>query len=259
MKEKMKMLLVAVCGATAAWGHAALPAVRVDTRAVLLIATGVEYVGSADGGEPIVWDTTLEQDGWMTLTSGGQGAGRPTVDVLVLNGPSVVGGRLSQSAAWDDERVVVVRHDVVVPSGTTLMLGAGCIVKFTEGARIVVEDGGAVVAEGAYLAAFDDDSVGGDTDMNGVAADGALGATRPTNWWLDDPAVAALATVKFVDGATNLPTRTYTAGRVYGALPELARDDAMFGGWRRVEDGGLSTRRCCCKRRDGAAGALDHV
>ena len=74
---------------------------------------------------------------------------------------------MSQSEVWDDERVVVVRHDVVVPSGTTLMLGAGCIVKFTEGARIVVEDGGAVVAEGAYLAAFDDDSVGGDTDMNG--------------------------------------------------------------------------------------------
>ena len=181
MKEKMKMLLVAVCGATAAWGHAALPAVRVDTRAVPLIATGVEYVGSADGTVVAEWDTTQVEDGWWRVANdgalgitrptgeadGGQGAGRPTVDVLVLNGPSVVGGRLSQNEAWDDERVVVVRHDVVVPSGTTLMLGAGCIVKFTEGARIVVEDGGAVVAEGAYLAAFDDDSVGGDTDMNG--------------------------------------------------------------------------------------------
>ena len=237
----MKMLLVAVCGATAAWGHAALPAVRVDTRAVPLIATGVEYVGSADGTVVAEWDTTQVEDGWWRVANDGAlGITRPTgeashstVDVLVLNGPSVVGGRMSQSAAWDDERVVVVRHDVVVPSGTTLMLGAGCIVKFTEGARIVVEDGGSVVAEGAYLAAFDDDSVGGDTDMNG-----ALGTTRPTNWWLDDPAVAALATVKFVDGATNLPTRTYTAGKVYGTLPELVREDAMFGGWF-TENGGL--------------------
>ena len=243
MKEMMKMLLVAVCGATAAWGHAALPAVRVDTRAVPLIATGVEYVGSADGTVVAEWDTTQVEDGWWRVANDGAlGITRPTgeashsaVDVLVLNGPSVVGGRMSQSAAWDDdERVVVVRHDIVVPSGLTLTLGAGCIVKFTEGARIVVEDGGAVVAEGAYLAAFDDDSVGGDTDMNG-----ALGTTRPANWWLDDPAVAALATVKFVDGATNLPTRTYTAGKVYGTLPELVREDAMFGGWRRVEDGGL--------------------
>ena len=183
MKEMMKMLLVAVCGATAAWGHAALPAVRVDTRAVPLIATGVEYVGSADGTVVAEWDTTQVEDGWWRVANDGAlGITRPTgeashstVDVLVLNGPSVVGGRMSQSAAWDDERVVVVRHDVVVPSGTTLMLGAGCIVKFTEGARIVVEDGGSVVAEGAYLAAFDDDSVGGDTDMNG-----ALRTTRPT-------------------------------------------------------------------------------
>ena len=58
-------------------------------------------------------------------------------------------GQPSASETWDDERVVVVRHDVVVPSGKTLTLGADAIVKFTEGARIVVEDGGAVVAEGA--------------------------------------------------------------------------------------------------------------
>jgi len=243
MKEMMKMLLVAVCGATAAWGHAALPAVRVDTRAVPLIVTGVEYVGSADGTVVTEWDTTKVEDGWWRVVNDGAlGITRPTgeashatVDVLVLNGPSVVGGRMSQSAAWDDERVVVVRHDVVVPSGLTLTLGAGCIVKFVEGARIVVEDGGAVVAEGAYLAAFDDDSVGGDTDMNGRRDEDIA----PYRGWLDDPEVAALATVKFVDGATNLLTRTYTAGKVYGTLPELVREDAMFGGWRRVEDGGL--------------------
>ncbi|MBQ9431612.1 MAG: chitobiase/beta-hexosaminidase C-terminal domain-containing protein [Kiritimatiellae bacterium] len=258
MKEMIKMVLAAAmaCGAEA-WGQAALPAVRVDTRAArlaALLATGVERVGASDGGTPIEWDTTQVEDGWWRVsvddgalgitrpTAGDDGAlgiTRPTVDVLVLNGPSVVGGRMSKGEAWDDGRVVVVRHDVVVPSGLTLTLGAGCVVKFTEGSRIVGEDGGAVEAEGAYLAAFDDDSVGGDTDMNGAAEGGALGTTRPTSWWLDDPAVAELAMVKFVDGATNLPTRTYTAGKAYGALPDLARDDAMFGGWRRVENGGL--------------------
>ena len=198
-------------------------AVRVETRSAPLIATGVERVGSADGSTVAEWDTTAEPDGWTTLTSGGA-----SVDVLVLNTTaSVVGGRLSSGEAWGAGLPVVVRDDIVVPSGLTLTLGAGVIVKFTEGARIVVESGGAVVAEGAYLAAFDDDSVGGDTDMNGDAV--ATSATLP-QWWLDDPAVAALATVQFVDGATNLPTRTYTAGKAYGALPELARDDAMFGG-----------------------------
>ena len=38
MKEIMKMVLVAVMAA--AWGHAALPAVRVETRSEPLIATG---------------------------------------------------------------------------------------------------------------------------------------------------------------------------------------------------------------------------
>ena len=226
MKQMMKMVLAVAMAATG--GLSALSAVRVETRTMPLIATGVESVGSADDSGVSEWDTTQEPDGWTTLTSGGT-----TADVLVLNGPSVVGGRLSQNEAWDDARVVVVRDDIVVPSDMTLTLGAGCIVKFTDGARIVVEDGGAVVAEGAYLAAFADDSVGGDTDMNGRRDE----VIAPYQGWLDDPAVAALAMVRFVDGATNLPTRTYTAGKAYGALPELARDDAMFGGWF-TEDGG---------------------
>lgn len=203
--------------------------VRVDARR-MIVATGIERLGTATGFGATAWDTTKDTDGWATLTSGGE-----SVDVLVLNeSATVVGGRLAASEAWDDSRVVVVRDDVVVPSGTILTLAAGSIVKFTEGARIVVEDGGAVVAEGAYLAAFDDDGVGGDTDMNGRRDE----VIAPYHGWLDDPAVAALSTVKFVDGATNLPTRTYTAGKAYGALPELARDDAMFGGWF-TESGGL--------------------
>ena len=209
-----------------------MAAVRVDARgtAGFHIATGLERIGSADGSSVTEWDTMQAEDGWVTLTSGGA-----LVDVLVLNGPSVVGGMLLASEIWDDSRIVVVRDDVVVPSGVTLTLGADCIVKFTEGARIVVEDGGAVVSEGAYLAAFDDDSVGGDTDMNGAAVDGE-GAVA-TQWWLDDPAVAALATVRFVDGTTNLPTRTYSVGAAFGALPELRRNDAMFGGWWTARDG----------------------
>ena len=236
MKELLNTIIVvfAMCGMTYGMTLVVNPLPRVDMRttAGAYIATGEELLGSADGTFVTEWDTTEEPDGWTTLKSG-----EKSVDVLVLNtSAAVVGGRLSASEAWDAECVVVVRDDVVVPSGVTLTLGAGLIVKFTEGAKIVVEDGGAVVAEGAYLAAFDDDSVGGDTDMNGAAVDGE-GAVA-TQWWLDDPAVAALSTVGFVDGATNLPTRTYTSGRALGALPELSRDDAMFAGWFTARDGG---------------------
>ena len=77
MKEMMKMLLVAVCGATAAWGHAALPAVRVDTRSTagFYIATGTERVGTADGSAPIEWDTTQVEDGWWCVEYDGGALG----------------------------------------------------------------------------------------------------------------------------------------------------------------------------------------
>lgn len=230
----MVSIMVTICAMTHGMTLVVNPLSRVDIRTTVgaYIATGEELLGSADGASVTEWDTTEEPDGWTTLKSG-----EVAVDVLVLNtSAAVVGGRML-TAEWDASLPIVVRDDVVVPSGATLMLDAGCIVKFTEGARIVVENGGAVVANGAYLAAFDDDSVGGDTDMNGALC-GGLGTSRPTDWWLDDAAVAALSTVKFVDGATNLPTRTYSVGVAFGALPELSRDDAMFGGWF-TESGGL--------------------
>ena len=71
MKEMIKAgLMVAI---VAAWGQAALPAVRVDVRdtAGYYIATGTEIVGTADGGEPVVWDTTQVDDGWWRVVTDG--------------------------------------------------------------------------------------------------------------------------------------------------------------------------------------------
>ena len=227
---KIAAISIVVSAIIAVQHGQAAPTVRVEMRNEPLIATGIECVGTETGLGVSEWDTTQEEDGWTTLSSGGQ-----SVNVLVLNtSAAVVGGRMSANATWGNERVVVVRDDIVVPSGLILTLEAGCIVKFTEGARIVVEDGGAVVANGVYLAAFDDDSVGGDTDMNGRRVED----DAPYQGWLDDASVAALSTVRFVDGSTNLPTRTYSAGVAFGTLPELTRDDAMFGGWF-TENGGL--------------------
>ena len=229
-KTIRSMMVAAAVGGALGATCPAMAAVRVETRNGPLVATGVEMLGAADGSPLTEWDTTAMPDGWTQLSSGNASA-----DVLVLNRTaSVVGGRIATNETWGSARPVVVRDDVVVPSGRILVLGAGCIVKFTEGARIIVEDGGSLVAEGAYLTSFADDGVGGDTDMNGPAA-----ANAPsTKWWLDDASVAALSTVRFADGATNLPTRTHTAGTAYGALPELSRTDAIFGGWRTDRDGG---------------------
>ena len=62
---------------------------RADVREIAPLATGVEGLGSADGTSVTAWDTTQLADGWTTLTIGGV-----STNVLVLNGPSVVGGRM---------------------------------------------------------------------------------------------------------------------------------------------------------------------
>ena len=203
---------------------------RADVREIAQIATGVERLGSADGTSVTAWDTTALADGWTTPSSGGV-----STNVLVLNGPSVVGGRLSQSETWDADCVHVVRDDVVVPSGITLSIGAETVVKFTEGSKIIVEDGGELVADGALFADFADDSVGGDTNLDGD------GAVATTSWedWTEGLAEGDLIRVSFMDGATlPFPARAYTAGRPLGALPEPTREGSLFLGWRTAPDGG---------------------
>ncbi|MBP5544652.1 MAG: chitobiase/beta-hexosaminidase C-terminal domain-containing protein [Kiritimatiellae bacterium] len=205
---------------------------RADVResAGALVATGVEGLGSADGSSVTAWDTTQLDDGWTTLSSDGV-----TTNVIVLNGPSVVGCRMSSNETWSAGRVHVVRDDVVVPTGVTLSIAADAAVKFSEGARIVVEDGGELIVDGAMFADFADDTVGGDANMDGDA-------TAPTTvWddWTEGVDSNALLRVSLLDGAFSVfPSRAYTSGHALGSLPEPYRYEARFKGWRTAPDGG---------------------
>lgn len=219
----------ALCAAFAvAWGCVATgETVRVDTRETL-IATGVELVGGPDGSGVEEWDTASKEDAWYKVT---WGSCEDFANVLVLNDGAWVmdGGRLEYDDSWwsDEECPIVLRHDVIVPDGVTLTLEGGSVVKFAEGAKIVVEEGGALLSEGACLLALADDSVAGDTDMNGVPAAGTVFDRS----WLEDETVAALASVRFVDGATNLPTLLYTPGDQMCYMHEPEKEGTIFGGW----------------------------
>lgn len=232
--DKMVRMVVTVSSVMVAWAGVSAWGLeserfRMDARESYggHVGTSVEWVGEVDGNGGRFWDTTASADRWVTIESQGNETG-----VCVLNGPAVVGGRLAGDASWDANRVRVVRDDVVVPSGITLTLERGAVVKFTEGARIVVEEGGAVVAKGAHLADALDDTVGGDSNLDG-------GTTIPggIEWWLDDKAVAALIGVDWVGGGAGLSKTTYSEGEVFGSLPEIEREDALFGGWFTQPDG----------------------
>ena len=225
----MKKVLMGVVSA-AAMVVSAAESVRYEALSdgCPIVVTGTELRGELDGSAVTEWNTLLSEDGWLTLSSGGASA-----DVLVLNTPKVLGGRLAANETWGADRIRVVRSDVIVPNGVTLTLSAGCNVKFLPGAKIVAEDGGAIRAEGAMLADFADDSVGGDTNL-----DEDKTAPSGTEWWMESPAVAALAAVSFFDGTENaVPRRVYSVGTAYGELPALHKDGLLFGGWFTAPNG----------------------
>lgn len=219
MKKAIFAAVMVMASVGVAWCESAT--MRADTRGEGWIATGVEMLGRTDGGSASVWDTTAFADGWTEMTSGGVKA-----KVLVLNGPAVEGGRLAADAVWSPDRVHVVRHDVVVGAGRTLTVGAETVVKFAGGSKIVQETGGIVVMDGALLADIADDSVGGDTNLDGEES---AAGSEWSDWVGDIPGLVEVRTFDGAGGGTS--ARTYSGGRPLGTLPTLEREGAIFGGW----------------------------
>ena len=219
--------------------------IRVDTRMGTFggkTATAVEAVGEEDGSDTSVWVTSGEvagiaeyPDGWYVRDEYGiwneaTEADEPDTDVLVLNAPEVVGGRLAGDMLWTTGSVRVVRHNVVVPDGVTLTIDPEIAVKFTEEARIVVEEGGRLVCKGAWFAEIaDDEWVDGDTNL-----DGTNSVATGTQDWISGVDPADYVHVLMLDGAEQIfPARTYTRGEMYGVLPTVDRydDGWYFRGW----------------------------
>ena len=78
-----------------------------------------------------------------------------------------VGGRLPANATWNGGEYIIL-NDLYVPSGVTLTIGPGTKIRFCEGTRIKVEDGGQIVLNGengneVVLTGYDDD-----TDFDGI-------------------------------------------------------------------------------------------
>ncbi len=143
---------------------AATSSFRYDVRSTYpgKLVRGMVTIGDADGGEPMAWDTSTLSDGWNKVTKGGHAD-----DLVVLNNPnvSIEGGRLELNAEWTADKTHLIRNTVYIPSGRTLTVTQGAVVKFCAGTGIKIEDGGTlniVGAEGAdvIFTAANDDTVG---------------------------------------------------------------------------------------------------
>ncbi|MBN1676395.1 MAG: carboxypeptidase regulatory-like domain-containing protein, partial [Kiritimatiellae bacterium] len=143
-------------------------------------ATTPYAVGTrSDWNGTIAWDTTEVPDGRYQLT----GAVHDGVSnllasavaeelVTVNNSVTLLSGTVSTNTMLGSNGVYVVNGVLEVCNGATLTIEGGAILKFSAGGRIHVRAGGtldttATVDAPAVLTALEDDSAGGDTNLDG--------------------------------------------------------------------------------------------
>lgn len=143
--------------------------------------TGVRLSASAP------WDTQGLANGPYELEAvlsdaSGKRVGTARRAVIVQNAVTWHRGVLASNETWTAGRVHGVQADLTVPSGVVLTLEPGAVVKVMPGVRIVLAAGGKIVSGGTAaapvtLTSFPDDSVGGDSNL-----DGDLTRPQPGAW-----------------------------------------------------------------------------
>ena len=114
----------------------------------------------------------------ISVQAGGQFNSNSNTDIWYVE--SAQTGTLPASEAWLGSQLYEVTGTVVVPSGMTLTIQPGTIVKFGANAGITVQAGGHLIAQGTlaqpiYFTSINDNSVGG-------AAAGSTGTPAPGDW-----------------------------------------------------------------------------
>ena len=109
------------------------------------------------------------------------------------------GGRLAANTVWSGGEHVIL-SDLYVPSGVTLTIGPGTVVRFREGTRIKVEDGGSLVLSGeagneVVLEGYD-----GETSFGGIVLQsGSAGYSDNSHIVVDGFALSKYATISLGD------------------------------------------------------------
>lgn len=149
-------------------------------------ATLKEAVAPASGD--VAWDGAKASLGLHTLThvSGGKTL---TAQFAVLDDDVVVhSGVLKSSEIWDANKIHLVTGAITIPSGVSLTINSGAVVKFMPGMSISVINGGSCTASGVIFTHVNDDTIGGDTMMDKDSAVPKMGEYTITGNIIDDDA-----------------------------------------------------------------------
>ena len=148
------------------WGESEAAQVKVSySTAYDECAEVVSESGPAEG--EYIWQA--ESPGYYTFT---HAAGDETLmATFVVTDPetteTVFEGTISESTDWTKDKVILIDGIITVKSGATLTIEPGVVVKFMNGAGIVCEAGGRCIADGVIFTHVNDDTVGGDTLLDG--------------------------------------------------------------------------------------------
>ena len=165
--------------------------------------------GTLNVGNSVVF-THIADDSIGGDTNADEGRSLPQYDKYTISGSGNIsiaedcdwryksfeyGGTLEADQLWIGNRVYLVTSDIIVPSGMSLNILEGAVIKFAPNKRIVVQTGGKIFVNGSYekqiaFTSIKDDSVGGDSngdanatlpsmgDWGGILLDGGSGEFR---------------------------------------------------------------------------------
>ena len=157
------------------------------------IKVGDKILATESGEGNVLWDTSIERPGRITLshTSGDETL---TADFVVFdndvevhrgilpfgqevvsvesNGVQMVWTNQVYTTAWKADKVHLIAEDVTVPDWMTLNVESGTVVKFLPGTTLAVSNNAHCNAKGVIFTHANDDTIGGDTLFDG-------GATQP--------------------------------------------------------------------------------
>ncbi len=120
----------------------------------------------------------------LTHTAGGDTL---TAQFAVLGDDVVLhGGVLAAGETWGTNKVHLVPSAVTVPSGVVLTIEPGAVVKFMPGMSLTVASGGSCTARGVIFTHVNDDTIGGDTLLDGGNAVAKMGDYAITGTITDD-------------------------------------------------------------------------
>ncbi len=192
---------------------------------------------------------------WAGLSASGSGAINLTEYVEIrYTIPAQVSGTLAASQMWPARSIYHVTGTLQIPSGVTLTILPGAIVKFDPLQGIEVQPGGALVANGnaarpIVFTSILDDSAGGDTN-----GDGDQTTPQPGDWrWIYcaggeialDHALLSFGGGDGTPGGGVMGMLQGNSGAVIGASNTILRDSFYYGAF--ANGGAMNLANCIIK------------